>query len=259
MSRALVVLDTEFQRRRAADWCWSLKPGTRVEFKAPRRTDEQNAKMWAMLTEVATQVRWHGLKLAPDDWKLILMAGLKRELRLVPNIDGDGFVNLSTSSSDLSKEEMSDLIELMFKFGANPDHPVQFREPSEASPQAEDEGSGEDSPSPPAADPSAQAEEPEAERPETGQGGGAVEPAPGVSQASEADKRECLSKFLALAAEDLPLEDRLKNIEFAKDCWKRDMPTEADFVKACMTTADKVAKGELAAAAARKYLEGLLS
>jgi hypothetical protein len=257
MSRALVVLDTEFQRRRAADWCWSLKPGTRVEFKAPRRTDEQNAKMWAMLTEVATQVRWHGLKLAPDDWKLIFMAGLKRELRLVPNIDGDGFVNLSTSSSDLSKDEMSDLIELMFKFGAYPDHPVKFHEPSEASPQAEDEGSGEDSPSPPAADLSAQAAEPEAGGPEA-EADPAAAPASGVQYASEADKRECLDKFLAIAAEDLPLDDRRKSIAFAKDCWKRDMPREADFVKACMTTADKVAKGELAAAAARKYLEGLL-
>jgi hypothetical protein len=59
--------------------------------------------MWAMLTEVASQVDYHGTKLTPDDWKLIFLDGLKREMRIVPNLDGNGFVNLGRSSSDLSK------------------------------------------------------------------------------------------------------------------------------------------------------------
>ena len=46
------------------------------------------------------------------------------ELRIAPNLDGDGFVNLGTSSSDLSKDEMTMLIELIFKFGA--EHDVTF-------------------------------------------------------------------------------------------------------------------------------------
>lgn len=256
MSRALIILDSNFQRQRASNWIANAPLGTRVEFKEAKRSNDQNAKMWVMLTEVATQVRWHGLKLAPDDWKLIFMSGLKRELRLVPNIDGDGFVNLTTSSSDLSKDEMSDLIELIFKFGA--EHDVKFHDPSEAAPQVDDEGSGEDDPpSPPAADLSAQAAEPEAGGHEAEAEPAAV-PASGVRPASDADKRECLNKFLVLATDDLPIDDRRKNIEFAKDCWKRDMPDEADFVKACMATADKVAKGDLAHASARRYLEGLL-
>ena len=92
--------------------------GCRVEFKEAKRSVEQNALMWACLTEVARQVDWHGLKLSPDDWKLIFMAGLNQEMRLVPNIEGTGFVNLGRSSSDLSKAEMTDLIELILKFGA---------------------------------------------------------------------------------------------------------------------------------------------
>jgi hypothetical protein len=75
--------------------------------------------MWAMLTDIAMQVPWDdGQKLRPDDWKIIFLAALKREMRTVANIDGDGVVNISTSSSDLSKSEMSDLIELMYAFGA---------------------------------------------------------------------------------------------------------------------------------------------
>ena len=49
---------------------------------------------------------------------------LKRELRIVPNIDGNGFVNLARSSSDLTKAEMSDLIELITEFGTR--HSVRF-------------------------------------------------------------------------------------------------------------------------------------
>jgi hypothetical protein len=48
-------------------------------------------------------------------------------LRIVPNLDNTGFVNLGTSSSDLSKDEMSELIELILAFGAN--HNVELHEP----------------------------------------------------------------------------------------------------------------------------------
>ena len=89
----------------------------------------QNDKMWAMLTEIAEQVKWHGVRLRPDDWKLLFLDALKREIRMLPNLEGDGFVAVDRSTSDLSKEEMSDLIELMYKFGAEETHPVKFQDP----------------------------------------------------------------------------------------------------------------------------------
>jgi hypothetical protein len=125
MSRALITLVSDDMRAMAVDWCRRLPQGTRIEFKKPRRTVDQNSKMWATLTDIALQVPWHGQRLTPADWKLIFLDALKRESRLVPNIDGTGFVNLGRSSSDLSKEEMSDLIELMMQFGAN--HDVVFQ------------------------------------------------------------------------------------------------------------------------------------
>ncbi len=118
MARALIVLRSQNDRKRAALWAHELPYGTRVEFKEAKRSTEQNSRMWAMLSDVATQVRWHGVKLSPDDWKLIFLDGLKREVRMVPNMNGNGFVNLGRSSSDLSKAEMTDLIELVFMFGA---------------------------------------------------------------------------------------------------------------------------------------------
>lgn len=118
MSRALIVLDSKMRREQAAKWIWNAPPGTRVEFKEAKRTTDQNAIMWASLTEIARQVPWHGVRLSADDWKLIFIASLNQEMRLVPNLDGNGFVNLGRSSSNLSKSEMSDLLELIFKFAA---------------------------------------------------------------------------------------------------------------------------------------------
>ena len=117
MSRVLLVLNSPADKRKAISWIEKAPPGTRVEFKAPRRTLPQNDRMWAMLTDIARQVRWHGIKLSPNDWKLIFLDALKREVRLVPNLDGNGFVNLGCSSSDLSVAEFSDLLELIAEFG----------------------------------------------------------------------------------------------------------------------------------------------
>lgn len=130
MSRALLILDGEFMRNKAIQWIKKSAPGTRVEFKAPKRTLDQNSKMWACLTDIATQLPWHGVKLTPDDWKLVFLDALKREkgsaIRIVPNTDNTGFVNLGSSSSDLSKDEMAELIELIHAFGAQ--HNVIFYE-----------------------------------------------------------------------------------------------------------------------------------
>lgn len=126
MSRALLIIEGPHERQKAMHWASKAPAGTRIEFKASKRTPPQNDRMWAMLTDVATQLTWHGLKLKPDAWKLMFLDGLKRELQMVPNLDGTGFVNIGRSSSDLTKSEMSDLIELILAFGAQ--HGVVFKD-----------------------------------------------------------------------------------------------------------------------------------
>lgn len=133
MGRALLVLANDRFKRRAIEWIEKAPWETRVEFKGPKRTLPQNDRMWAMLTDLSLQLAWHGQRLAPDDWKLVMLDALRREtreqLRIVPNTDGTGFVNLSTSSSDLSKDEMTTLIEIIFAFGAK--HGVEWSEPQQ--------------------------------------------------------------------------------------------------------------------------------
>jgi hypothetical protein len=111
----------------------SLMAGHRmvVEVKKETRSLEQNARMWAMLTDVSKQVVWYGRKLTPEDWKHVFTASLTKQ-EVVPGIDG-GFVVLGKSTSQMTKAEMSELQELMQAFGAQ--QGVKFTAPEFIDPE----------------------------------------------------------------------------------------------------------------------------
>lgn len=118
MSRAFLILANDQVRQKAVDWCLRLPPKTRVEFKKPKRTLPQNDRMWAMLTDIAQQATHNGRKYTPDQWKVLFMHACGREVQFLPALDGSTFIPWGQSSSDLSKEEMTQLIEFMFAWGA---------------------------------------------------------------------------------------------------------------------------------------------
>jgi len=130
MSRALLVLWNDAQRAKAIDWIRRAPKETRVTFQGPKRTMPQNDRFWAMLTDLSEQLVWHGQKLSPEDWKLVVMSGLNQEMRLVPNMAGNGFVPLGRSSSRLSVAEMKELQDLIEAFGNQ--HGVKFHREEEA-------------------------------------------------------------------------------------------------------------------------------
>ena len=88
-----------------------------VDIKPMTRSIEQNAKLWATLSEVAEQVEWYGRKLDAESWKHIFSAALKKQ-DVVPNLDGSGFVVLGLSTSKMSVAEMRDMLELINAFCA---------------------------------------------------------------------------------------------------------------------------------------------
>ncbi len=105
-------------------WAQGVPQGTRVVFHEPKRTLPQNDALWSALTDISRQKQYHGLTLTPDDWKLLFMDALDRETRMVPNLDGNGFVALGRSSSALSKDEMTGLLSIIYEWGAR--NGVQF-------------------------------------------------------------------------------------------------------------------------------------
>jgi hypothetical protein len=80
-----------------------------------KRSQEQNQLLWSVLTDLSKQLHWHGVNLTKEEYKDLLTAGLKKQ-RAIPGIDG-GFVVLGTSTSKMTKQEMTDLITLAHAFG----------------------------------------------------------------------------------------------------------------------------------------------
>ena len=125
MSRAVVQIKSEAERSQIATWARNVPVGTTVEFRAPRRSNDQNALMWSLLGQISKQVEWYGQKLTSEDWKDVLTASL-RHARVVPGIDAGTFVPLGMRTSQMTKQELGDLIELIYAFGAEKE--VKFRE-----------------------------------------------------------------------------------------------------------------------------------
>lgn len=85
------------------------------------RSLEQNAKLWAMLGDVARQKQWvvdGALRyLEPEEWKDIFTAALAQEMRVAQGING-GVVLLGRRTSKMTVRQMADLIEVIQAFGA---------------------------------------------------------------------------------------------------------------------------------------------
>ena len=90
-----------------------------IQFTRPKRTPEQNNKMWGMLRDISRQVLWDGKRMEAADWKILFSAHLAG-YDMARGIGG-GFVMLGTSTSQMTKQQISDMIEIMYSFGAERD------------------------------------------------------------------------------------------------------------------------------------------
>ena len=122
MTRTIVTLYNPVQAYQVLKDVWPhikalLMAGHRLvlEVKPETRSLSQNARLWAILTDVSEQVEWYGRKLTPDDWKHVFTAALSKQ-DVVPGIEG-GFVVLGKATSKMTKSEMAELQTLIEAFG----------------------------------------------------------------------------------------------------------------------------------------------
>ena len=111
----------------AHKWITSAPPDTVVTFKKPGRTISQNDRMWAMLSDIATQVNHLGRKYSADMWKLLMMNACGYEVQFITGLSGEPFP-IGFRSSKLTKEQMGELMEFMACYGA--EKGVIFNEPN---------------------------------------------------------------------------------------------------------------------------------
>ncbi|MDO5288532.1 MAG: recombination protein NinB [Pseudomonadota bacterium] len=101
-----------------------------VEIRPETRSTAQNAKLHAMLGDIAKQVEWAGKKRDTNTWKRLMTAAWLRargeQVEVLPAIDGHGVDIVFERTSRLSRAECGELMEFISAWGA--EHGVEFRE-----------------------------------------------------------------------------------------------------------------------------------
>jgi hypothetical protein len=116
--KAYFVLSHEEARRRAIESVKLAPAGCVVTIKPCSRSLDQNAKLHALLSEIAKSVEWGGKKHDPEVWKRLLTAAWLRargeEIECLPALDGQGVDFVFKRTSRLTKSEASELIEFIY-------------------------------------------------------------------------------------------------------------------------------------------------
>jgi len=96
-----------------------------VNVALPKRTTDQNAKMWAMLSDISRACP-DGRQHTPETWKQLFMHALGYEVRFEMGLNGEPFP-VGLRSSRLTKARMADLITFIAEYGDR--HGVEWSEP----------------------------------------------------------------------------------------------------------------------------------
>lgn len=112
-------LFSPLQRLRAIEAVKTAPEHHVVEIKERTRSNLQNSMLWRLLTITSKQVPWavngHESWLSPNDWKDIFTASLHQEMRIAKGIQG-GFVMLGRSTSKMTVNQMTAMIEFIYSF-----------------------------------------------------------------------------------------------------------------------------------------------
>jgi hypothetical protein len=89
--------------------------GYAVEIKPITRSLAQNAKLHALITDIAKTLEWAGAKRDVETWKRLLTAAWLRArgepIEMLPALDGYGVDIVFRRTSELTVNEMIELIE----------------------------------------------------------------------------------------------------------------------------------------------------
>lgn len=112
----VIHLRGERQRELAKSLIDKAPDNAVVKISPEKRSDDQNAKMWAMLSDVSRS-KPEGRRHIPEVWKCLFMQACGHEVTFEHGLDGRPFP-LGFHSSKLTKAQMSDLIEFIYSYGA---------------------------------------------------------------------------------------------------------------------------------------------
>jgi hypothetical protein len=90
--------------------------GAVMTIREAKRTTEQNDKMWSMISDIS-RAKPDGRMHTPEVWKALFMKACGHAVQFEHGLDGEPFP-IGFRSSKLTKQQMSDLIESIYAYGA---------------------------------------------------------------------------------------------------------------------------------------------
>jgi len=94
-----------------------------IEIKDAAKSREQEEKYHAMIGEISKQAQHLGSKWDAESWKRLLVdqfcrdSGIKTGA-IIPNLSGDGIVQLGQQTRKFTKEQASEFVEWLHAWGA---------------------------------------------------------------------------------------------------------------------------------------------
>lgn len=113
-------------RQIAASLIASAPDGHVVNVREPKRTLDQNALLWAVLSDISRAAP-HGRKHPPETWKNLFLHACGYEVQFEMGLNGQPFPT-GYRSSKLTKAQFSELIEFIYAWCAENDVPLSQRE-----------------------------------------------------------------------------------------------------------------------------------
>lgn len=118
--RKTFVLISDRVRGNAAAALRAAPAGYIITVAPPKRSLDQNAKLHALLSDLAASpLKWAGKRRTTDEWKAIVISGhaVATELpgEVIPGIEGE-FVAIRESSAGMTVGRASSLIEYVLAF-----------------------------------------------------------------------------------------------------------------------------------------------
>jgi hypothetical protein len=119
-----VILRGQPQRNLAKQFIDKAPENSVVKISPLTRSSEQNNKMWGLIEDVMNAMP-EGRQHTKEVWKAIFMNALGHETAFAMGINNEIFP-IGFKSSQLSVRQMSDLIEMIYSYGAK--HNVKWSE-----------------------------------------------------------------------------------------------------------------------------------
>lgn len=111
-----VILDSRYRREQAHKLIDAAPVGAVMTVAPPKRTVPQNARFYAMLTDVS-KAKPGGRNLTPDVWKAVFMNACGFAVQFETGLSGEPFP-VGFRSSRLSKHQMGELMDFIEAWGA---------------------------------------------------------------------------------------------------------------------------------------------